>query len=306
MRNRKPILIGLSGTVGLFLIYILILTLVNSYNHALEQLAGVWYWIIILVIGFGVQLGLYSHIKINSWVKTGGATAEVAASGGVSTASMIACCAHHLVDILPVIGLSAAAVFLVRYQLPFILIGIFSNLVGIIMMLSVIQKHGLYSGKKILPKLFAYDIPRVRNIIVFASLIIVSISFLFVAIKTPALNRGADEMVSLDLPARTDNRNSVSLEVKPLDFVFNDPVRFSVSINTHQGNLDFDFTRISFLEDAQGNIYKPLDWEGSPPGGHHRFGVLRFPGLNGKTKSIRLIIRDVYGIPERVFEWKLI
>ena len=45
---------------------------------------------------------------------------------------MLACCAHHLVDLLPLVGLSAAAVFLDAYKTPLFLVGIGMNLVGIV------------------------------------------------------------------------------------------------------------------------------------------------------------------------------
>jgi len=82
-------------------------------------------------------------------------------------------------------------------------------------------------------------------------------------------------------------------------------MKFDVSMNTHQGSLDLDLTKISFLEDDKGNMYQPLSWEGSPPGGHHRSGTLGFPRLREKTKFIKLIIKSVYDVPERVFKWEL-
>jgi hypothetical protein len=69
--------------------------------------------------------------------------------------------------------------------------------------------------------------------------------------------------------------------------------------------LDFDVSKISVLEDDKGNEYAPISWEGSAPGGHHRSGTLTFPELNGETTYIKLIIKDVYGVPERVFIWEL-
>ena len=60
---------------------------------------------------------------------------------------MIACCAHHLSDVLPIIGLSAAALFLDRFQTLFIVVGVLSNLIGINMMLKIIQDNKLYVKK---------------------------------------------------------------------------------------------------------------------------------------------------------------
>ena len=67
----------------------------------------------------------------------------MATSGDVSAGSMAACCAHHITDVLPLLGLSGLAAFLASYQVLFILIGVLSNVVGITIMLETIQRHGL-------------------------------------------------------------------------------------------------------------------------------------------------------------------
>jgi hypothetical protein len=59
------------------------------------------------------------------------------------------------------------------------------------------------------------------------------------------------------------------------------------------------------LKDDKGNEYEAMEWDGSPPGGHHRYGVLTFPKLKQDTTSIELTIKDVYDIPERIFYWDL-
>ncbi len=304
MRKNKPMVVGVIGAIGLLIIYFGILTWVNSLSHALEQFSQMWYWILVLVIGFGIQLGLYSYIRSNIGKKVTGATAEVATAGGISTGSMIACCAHHITDVLPIIGLSAAAVFLVKYQLPFILLGIFSNFVGITMMLNIIQKHGLYQKKSILKPIFNYRMKTVRNTVVILSIAIVSFSFFLASFKITNLAAVTDDVVELDLSAKMNSENLVSIEIEPIGFSFNKPIKFDVSMNTHQASLDFDLTKISHLEDDKGNIYQPSSWEGSPPGGHHRSGILIFPGLREKTKFIKLTMKNVDGVPERVFKWE--
>ena len=44
---------------------------------------------------------------------------------------MVACCAHHLVDIVPVAGATGAAAFLINYRVPFMVVGIGVNAIGI-------------------------------------------------------------------------------------------------------------------------------------------------------------------------------
>jgi len=62
-------------------------------------------------------------------------------SGGTSVTAMVACCIHHVTDVLPVLGLSAAATFLTRYQHPFLLVGLGMNTVGILVMLTVLYRE---------------------------------------------------------------------------------------------------------------------------------------------------------------------
>jgi len=145
--TKKSVKWAFIGSLSLFIIYFSILSIANSFKHAIDQFIQMWYWVSLLVIGFGIQVGLYSFIRNSMKQKLAGAATEVAASGGISTGSMIACCAHHLSDVLPIIGLSAAALFLDRFQTLFIVVGVLSNLIGINMMLKIIQDNKLYVKK---------------------------------------------------------------------------------------------------------------------------------------------------------------
>lgn len=56
-------------------------------------------------------------------------------STAVSGMAMVACCAHHAVDLLPILGLSAAALFLSEYQEQLLIFGVLANLIRVGMML---------------------------------------------------------------------------------------------------------------------------------------------------------------------------
>ncbi len=140
---KRHILIGVSAAFLLILIYVGLITLAQDFTHALDQTADMWYWVLALAGGFGIQAGLFSFIRHGMRRRRAAATGTVATSGGVSAGSMAACCAHHLSDILPLLGLSGVAIFLVEYQVFFIVIGVLSNIVGITVMLETIQRHGL-------------------------------------------------------------------------------------------------------------------------------------------------------------------
>ncbi len=40
-------------------------------------------------------------------------------------------------------------------------------------------------------------------------------------------------------------------------------------------------------------------------GGHHREGKIKFAALTTSTKSVTLIVKNIAGVPERVFNWGL-
>ena len=140
---KRHILVGVGAAVLLIIVYLGIITLAQDLAHALEQTTELWYWVLALAGGFGIQAGLFSFIRQGIRERRAATTGSVAASGGVSAGSMAACCAHHLSDVLPLLGLSGVAIFLVRYQLFFIIVGVPSNIVGITIMLETIQRHGL-------------------------------------------------------------------------------------------------------------------------------------------------------------------
>lgn len=175
---RKPIIVGSIASLSLLSIYFIILTIAGSIEYATRQFLEIWYWILILVLGFGGQVGLFAYIKNAIREKTVMLNAEITTTGGITTGSMIACCAHHVADVLPIIGLSAAAIFLVRYQIPFIILGIFSNLIGLTIMLNTIQKHSLFNEKSVFKRILRYDMEITRNATIVLSIIVVSMTFI--------------------------------------------------------------------------------------------------------------------------------
>ena len=143
-----PYLIGLGAAFGVIGFYLGMLTLTSDWYFAKVQFSDYRGWIIALSLGLGIQGFLYSHLRIKLRRETmRGAKSSMAASGGVSAASMVACCAHFL----PTLGLpllSATAAGLERYQTLFFLFGVFSNLFGIGFMLRMMMKKGIEIRRK--------------------------------------------------------------------------------------------------------------------------------------------------------------
>lgn len=129
-----PIINGFLASLGLFILYGFTMTVLSGWEAAVEQFKVLWWLMLPLSIGFGIQVSLYMKLKSAIKHKANGA---LATSGVVSGAGMLACCAHHLTDILPFLGFSAVSIFLTKYQIPILLASIGINIYGIILM----KKH---------------------------------------------------------------------------------------------------------------------------------------------------------------------
>lgn len=127
----KPIFYGTLATVVLLGVYFSIITLVSGWTFALEQFGQFWYFVVSLAIGFGIQIGLYTYLK-NAVHKPNSSGRVLAVSGTTSTGAMISCCAHYLVNILPVIGVTGFVSVISQYQVELFWIGLAFNIAGII------------------------------------------------------------------------------------------------------------------------------------------------------------------------------
>ena len=80
---------------------------------------------------------------------------------------------------------------------------------------------------------------------------------------------------------------------------------FEVSLETHTQSMSQDLTTAAMVIDSQGKSHVPVGWEGDPPGGHHRRGLLRFRPLTGSPAAVELRINGIGGVDTRVFRWQL-
>lgn len=136
----KSALAGLIGAIGLSIFYWLVLYLVTRDPfHPLKQFVLYKYWMSALVVGFGAQFSLFWYLRIIKRGIAASTKSTMVASAGVSTTAMIACCAHHVIDVLPLLGFSAAALLLSKYQAHFLFLGVLSNLSGIGIMVYFIK-----------------------------------------------------------------------------------------------------------------------------------------------------------------------
>ena len=138
-RSKKPVIIGLLGALILLAVYFIIVSLVSDIQFAVSQFQKFWYYIVALTTGFGVQVGLYTHLRqaISSTASSG---KMLAVSGGTSTASMITCCAHYLANIAPLIATAGVVTLLTQYQVQFFWIGLTFNIGGVAYIANQVRK----------------------------------------------------------------------------------------------------------------------------------------------------------------------
>jgi len=138
---RLPLSIGLGAAVALLGLYIVIVGLAQGWASALQLLGQDAYLVAPITAAFGLQVALYTHLRLLIRSRTGGAGALTGASGGTSTAAMVACCAHRVADVLPFIGLSAAAGFLAAWKVPFMIVGLTFSLAGVAVIVNKIIRY---------------------------------------------------------------------------------------------------------------------------------------------------------------------
>ena len=123
---------GALASLALLVVYFTIVSLVSGWSFAQEQFRQFWYYVIPLATGFGIQVGLYSYLKRS--VKSSISPSVVATSGATSTAAMISCCAHYLVNVLPMLGAIGIITVIAQYQVQLFWVGLAFNFAGIVYM----------------------------------------------------------------------------------------------------------------------------------------------------------------------------
>ena len=129
--SRTSLRAGGLAAAGLALFYAAVVGGVGGLVHLGQQAASDWPWLAMILAGFGAQVGLYVELRRRRRLH-GAVRAAAGTGGGASVVGMVACCAHHVADVAPVIGASGAAVFLTSYRLPIMLAGIAINAVGVL------------------------------------------------------------------------------------------------------------------------------------------------------------------------------
>ena len=148
--NRRFIVSSATGVLAALAmvgVYLGVLSVLQSPAHAAEQLVADGVWVALVALGFGIQIGLYAYLRLLiQATRAAGATAVTGMGTGTSTLGMLACCAHHLADIAPLVGLAGASGlsdaigFFTEWKYTFIALGLVMNVVGIVVTLRTLEK----------------------------------------------------------------------------------------------------------------------------------------------------------------------
>jgi len=106
-----------------------------------------------------------------------------------------------------------------------------------------------------------------------------------------------------NLATQSTSGSGVSVSVTPRSLK-DGSWEFDVALNTHSQDLKDDLMKSAVLF-ANGKTLAPAGWTGSPAGGHHRKGVLRFNAIDPAPKEIELRINRPGEPKPRLFHWQL-
>ncbi len=128
--NPRSVRAAAIATAVLALFYVSVVWIASgSFDHLVAQARLDWYYLGLIMGGFAVQVALVSELRRRRLQRSAALAGK--AGMGASSAGMIACCAHHIADLAPFIGATGAATFLIDYRIPFMIVGIGVNAVGI-------------------------------------------------------------------------------------------------------------------------------------------------------------------------------
>lgn len=129
--NHRSLRAGALASVGIAMFYVIVVAGASgSWAHLADQGREDWYYLVPIIVGFGIQIALISELRRQHRLQRAVAVAG-SAGAGASTAGMVACCAHHLADLAPFIGATGAATFLIDFRVPFMVVGIGVNALGV-------------------------------------------------------------------------------------------------------------------------------------------------------------------------------
>lgn len=139
------------------------------------------------------------------------------------------------------------------------------------------------------------------KIILFSALTLTFFGAGFFILKGSFWDRPARSQVSYS--KQTASAGVVEVEAIPKELTPGRKMVFTLYLNNHSIDLNYELTKLAVVVDDTGRIYKPVNWTGES-GGHHLSGDLEFDKLSGKAKHIGLNLTGINN-QKVVFDWEL-
>lgn len=129
--TTRSVRAGALAATALAAFYALVIGWASDLDHLGSQARADWYYVVPILAGFGTQVALLVELRHRRRARHLEQNAA-AAGAGASAFGMVACCAHHLADLAPIIGASAAAAFLTDHRVELMATGIAINAAGVV------------------------------------------------------------------------------------------------------------------------------------------------------------------------------
>ncbi len=123
----------------------------------------------------------------------------------------------------------------------------------------------------------------------------ISLIFLAIIFSTLLIFEGGNESVDKGFSEKTMEGEVV---VTALPVITDSGMNIFISMDTHTGDLGENLKDVSYIRTDKGE-YRPIDWVGDYPGGHHRSGKLVF---EGSFEKFTFYI-DSIGGENKKFKW---
>jgi hypothetical protein len=128
--DSRSIRWGGAASAAMLAFYTTVIVWASGWPHFGEQIRSDWFFVALIVGGFGAQVALMVELRHRHQMHATESTASGTGTGASAT-GMLACCAHHLAEIAPIVGATGALAFLANYRIAFMVGGIVLNAVGI-------------------------------------------------------------------------------------------------------------------------------------------------------------------------------
>lgn len=131
-RLKNPYVFGASIGILVILFNISIASIAEgSLQKGYQVFLSNGIFVYMIPLAVGIQMGLFRYHRNITSGSTSGSEKMGMAGSTTSSLAMVACCLHHVSDLLPAVGfILATSSFLIQYKDAIIIIGLLANVAG--------------------------------------------------------------------------------------------------------------------------------------------------------------------------------